>query len=100
MGHTEYKTTQKYYVHVSLRQKREESRKIQNKDIQSYLSTQNKEYEHLQKNIKKLYITENKISNLKDIQNNDITKYVKTKSTELNLFVNLIKSICKKEYVV
>jgi integrase len=100
MGHTEYKTTQKYYVHVSTKQKREESRKIQNKDILSYLSIQNKEYEHLQKNIKNFHITENEISNLKDIQNNDITNYLKTQSTELNLFVNLIQSIWKKEYVI
>lgn len=100
MGHTEYKTTQKYYVHVSTKQKREESRKIQNKDILSYLSIQNKEYEHLQKNIKNFHIIENEISNLKDIQNNDITNYLKTQSTELKLFVNLIQSICKKEYVI
>ena len=53
MGHTEYETTQKYYIHISSKQKKDELQKIHQLDIQSYLDTENKDLIHLQNNINK-----------------------------------------------
>lgn len=55
MGHTEYETTQKYYIHISSKQKKDELKKVQHKDIQNYLGEQNKELIHLQNNITQCY---------------------------------------------
>lgn len=99
MGHTEYETTQKYYIHVSPKQKREELQKIQNQDIQIYLDTQNKDLKHLQNNINDFCIANNKILDLKEIQNKDMTHYLKTENNELYLLLNLINKIYKQKNI-
>lgn len=51
MGHTEYETTQKYYIHISSKQKKDELRKVQQQDMQKYLCEENQSLTHLQNNI-------------------------------------------------
>lgn len=73
MGHTEYKTTQKYYIHISSKQKKDELQKIQQKDIQNYLGKENKDLTHLQNNINKNH---KNIANLQEVQNEDMLHYL------------------------
>lgn len=54
MGHTEYETTQKYYVHVSPKQRKEELQKVQRQDIENYLGAENKDLVHLQNKINEI----------------------------------------------
>lgn len=83
MGHTEYETTQKYYIHVSSKQKKDELHKIQQKDIQNYLGKENKNLIHLQNNI----------SNLQEIQKEDITHYLELNDETLNILKCFIKQL-------
>ena len=73
MGHTEYETTQKYYIHISAKQKKEELQRVQNQDIQGYLSEKNKNLVHLQSNVN-YYSKE--VVNLEEVQKEDMTYYL------------------------
>lgn len=70
MGHTTYETTQKYYIHISSKQKREELQKVQQKDLKNYASSNNG-HVYLQNKVNK------HIDNLQDIQKEDMEAYVK-----------------------
>ncbi len=82
MGHTEYETTQKYYIHISSKQKKDELQKIQQKDIQNYLGNENKNLIHLQNNINQ---THKNIENLQEVQKEDMTHYLELNDETLNI---------------
>ena len=82
MGHTEYETTQKYYIHISSKQKKDELQKIQQKDIQNYLGNENKDLTHLQNNINQ---THKNIENLQEVQKEDMTHYLELNDKTLNI---------------
>ncbi|MBQ3413881.1 MAG: site-specific integrase [Clostridia bacterium] len=92
MGHTEFETTQKYYIHVSSKQKKDELQKIQQQDIQNYLGEENKDYTHLQNNI-----NDKNIKNLQEIQKVDIEQYLKTNNQELELLKLFIMQLQEKK---
>lgn len=94
MGHTEYETTQKYYIHVSRKQKKDELQKVQKKDMQNYLGKENKHLEHLQNNI--MQYNKN-ISNLQEVQKEDMTYYSKLDDKTLDILKDFIKKIYQKE---
>lgn len=89
MGHTEFETTQKYYIHISSKQKKDELQKIQQQDIQNYLGKQNKNFTHLQNNINN--------KNLQEIQKVDIEQYLKTNNKELELLKLFIMQLQDKK---
>ena len=92
MGHTEFETTQKYYIHVSSKQKKDELQKIQQQDIQNYLGEENKNFTHLQNNI-----NNKNIKNLQEIQKVDIEQYLKTNNQELELLKLFIMQLQEKK---
>lgn len=90
MGHTEYETTQKYYIHISAKQKREELQKIQQKDIQSYLGEENKDFIHLQN---KININKKHITDLQEIQAHDMKDYNEIDDKTLNVLKDFILNL-------
>lgn len=86
MGHTQYETTQKYYIHISSQQKREELQKIQKKDYKKYLGEENKDLIHLQNNI----------TNLKEVQKEDMTHYLELNDETLNVLKSFITQLQEK----
>ena len=96
MGHTEYETTQKYYIHISQKQKKDALKKVQNKDIQNYLDEGNKDLEHLQNKIN----TYNKnVENLEQVQKEDINQYLQLDSASLIQLKNLLLLIKQQQTV-
>lgn len=93
MGHTEYETTQKYYIHVSYKQKRDELQKIQEQDIQKYLGEENKNLTHLQNNINKF---NKQISNLQEVQQQDMKNYLALNDETLDILKTFISELLKK----
>lgn len=93
MGHTEYETTQKYYIHVSSKQKKDELQKIQQKDIQNYLGKENKNLTHLQNNINQKH---KNIVNLQEIQKEDMTHYLELSGETLNVLKCFIRQLEEK----
>lgn len=93
MGHTEYETTQKYYIHVSYKQKREELQKIQEQDLQKYMGKENKDLIHLQNNINKY---NDKISNLQEVQQQDMKNYLELNDETLNILKTFILTLQEK----
>lgn len=89
MGHTTYETTQKYYIHVSKKQKKEELEKVQKQDLHTYLGKENKELVHLQ----------NKVSNLQELQQDDIINYVQLDDKTLTTLKAILTKIIQKERV-
>lgn len=97
MGHTEYETTQRYYIHISSKQKKDELKKVQQQDIQNYLGEQNKALIHLQNNINQY----NKdISNLQEIQKEDMLHYLQINDDALILLKNFMSMVNEKEKIV
>lgn len=90
MGHTEYETTQKYYIHISSKQKKEELEKVQKQDLNVYLGNENKEFVHLQ----------NKVSNLQELQQDDIINYVQLDNNTLTTLTTVLTKIVQKQRVV
>lgn len=96
MGHTEYETTQKYYIHISQKQKKDALKKVQNKDMQNYLDEENKDLEHLQNKIN----TYNKnVENLQQVQKEDINQYLQLDSNSLLQLKDLLLLIQKQQKV-
>ena len=93
MGHTEYETTQKYYIHISSKQKKDELQKIQQLDIQSYLDTENKDLIHLQNNINKKH---KQSLDLQEIQKQDLSHYLKLDETTLGILKSFIVELQNK----
>lgn len=96
MGHTEYETTQKYYIHISAKQKKEALQRVQSQDIQGYLGKENKNLVHLQSNIN-YYSKE--VSNLKEVQNEDLSYYLQLDDETLSVLKNVISKICERQKV-
>ena len=96
MGHTEYETTQKYYIHISSQQKKDELQKIQKQDFEKYLGDENKDLTHLQNNIK----SNKHISNLQDVQEKDMLNYLKTNDETLIILKKFILDLKEKEKTV
>lgn len=93
MGHTEYQTTQKYYIHISSKQKREALQDVQQKDLIQYLGDENKELIHLQTTIN-AYSKE--VSNLQEVQHEDMTYYLQLKDNTLSTLKDLTLKINNK----
>ena len=89
MGHTEYETTQKYYIHISSKQKKEELEKVQKQDLNVYLGKDNKELVHLQ----------NKVSNLQELQQDDIINYIQLDNNTLSTLTTILTKIIQKQRV-
>ena len=96
MGHTEYETTQKYYIHVSYKQKTEELQKIQKQDIKKYLGEESKDFTHLQNNIN----NNKQISNLQEIQQEDMVHYLQLNDKTLIVLEKFISELKEKEKIV
>lgn len=96
MGHTEYETTQKYYIHISSQQKKDELQKIQKQDFEKYLGDENKDLTHLQNNIK----SNKHISNLQEVQEEDMLNYLKTNDETLIILKKFILDLKEKEKTV
>lgn len=96
MGHTEYQTTQKYYIHISPKQRKEALQKVQQQDLQQYIGEENKELVHLQN---KLNVYSKEVSNLKEVQNEDITYYLQLNDTDLSVLKDLIVKISERQKV-
>lgn len=96
MGHTEYETTQKYYIHISSQQKKDELQKIQKQDLEKYLGDENKDLTHLQNNIK----SNKHISNLQEVQQEDMINYLKSNDEALIILKNFILELKEKEKIV
>lgn len=94
MGHTEYETTQKYYIHISSKQKKEELKKVQEQDIQNYLGKENKDLTHLQNNLNQYNKT---ASNLEEIQKEDLQEYLNLKDTALDLLKDFMQYRTRKK---
>lgn len=94
MGHTEYETTQKYYIHISQKQKREALQNVQQQDIQHYLGEENKDLVHLQN---KVSIYNKKVSNLQEVQQEDMTYYLQLDNNTMNALKELMIKISEKE---
>jgi len=92
MGHTEFETTQKYYIHVSSKQKKDELQKIQYQDIKNYLGDENKNFIHLQNNINNKHI-----ENLQQVQKADIEQYLQLNNDELKLLKIFIMQLQEKK---
>ena len=93
MGHTEYETTQKYYIHVSSKQKRDELQKIQQKDMQNYLGKDNKDLTHLQNKINQKHKS---IANLQEVQKEDLTHYLELNEETLDILKTFITQLNEK----
>lgn len=96
MGHSEYETTQKYYIHISAKQKREALQKVQQQDLQQYLDDENKDLVHLQN---KVNVYNKEVSNLQEVQNEDLTYYLNLNDDTLKLLKDLILKISSKQKV-
>lgn len=96
MGHTEYQTTQKYYIHITPKQKREALQKVQHQDLQQYLEDENKDLVHLQT---KVNIYNKEVSNLQEVQDEDLTYYLHLNDDTLNVLKNLILKINSKQKI-
>lgn len=90
MGHTEYETTQKYYIHISSKQKKDQLQKVQHQDLQIYLSNENKDLTHLQNNISKY---NKNVSNLHEVQNEDILQYQQVSDDTLSILKNFMLQV-------
>lgn len=97
MGHTEYQTTQKYYIHISGKQKKEALQGVQKQDMQSYLGNENKNLTHLQNNISKY---NKNVSNLEEVQKDDLKSYLQLNDDTLKLLKQLILKISQKEKIL
>ena len=97
MGHTEYETTQKYYIHVSSKQKKDELQKIQQQDIKNYLGESNKELTHLQNNINKY---NKQFSNLQEIQKDDMTTYLQINDETLSILKGFIQKVSETTQII
>ena len=97
MGHTEYETTQKYYIHVSSQQKMDEMLKIQKQDIKNYQGKEHKNLIHLQDNINQF---NKNIANLEEIQKEDMLNYSNLDDTTLNILKQLILQINKNDVLI
>lgn len=96
MGHTEYDTTQKYYIHISSKQKKDELQKIQQKDIQNYLDKENQSLIHLQNSISQY---NEKLSNLQAVQEKDMAEYLHLKDETLIILKNFILKLQEEEKI-
>lgn len=96
MGHTEYETTQKYYIHISQKQKKEALKEVQNKDIQNYLDKENKDLEHLQN---KLNTYNKNIENLQQVQKEDMNQYLQLDNDSLLQLKNLLLLVKNQQKV-
>lgn len=96
MGHTEYETTQKYYIHISSQQKKDELQKIQKQDLEKYLGDENKDLTHLQNNIK----SNKHISNLQEVQKEDMINYLQSNDETLIILKKFIQELKEKEKIV
>lgn len=96
MGHTEYQTTQKYYIHISKKQKKEALQGVQKQDMKSYLGNENKNLTHLQNNINK---NNKNVSNLEEVQKDDLKSYLQLNDDTLKLLKQLITKISEKEKI-
>lgn len=96
MGHSEYETTQKYYIHISPKQKREALQSVQQQDIQQYLGEENKNLVHLQN---KVSVYSKEVSNLQEVQNEDMTYYLHLNNQSLSVLKDLIEKINKNEKI-
>ena len=96
MGHSEYETTQRYYIHISAKQKREALQKVQQQDIQQYLDDENKDLVHLQH---KINVYNKEVSNLQEVQNEDLTYYLNLNDDTLKVLKDLILKISNKQKV-
>lgn len=94
MGHTEYQTTQKYYIHISRKQKKEALQGVQKQDMQSYLGNENKNLTHLQNNMSKY---NKNVSNLEEVQKDDLKSYLQLNGDTLKLLKQLIMKISQRE---
>ena len=90
MRHTEYETTQRYYIHISSKQKKEELEKVQKQDLNTYLGKDNSELIHLQ----------TKVSNLQELQQDDIINYVQLDNNTLSTLTTILTKIIQKQRVV
>ena len=90
MGHTEYETTQKYYIHISSKQKKEELEKVQRQDLNTYLGKDNSELVHLQ----------TKVSNLQELQQDDIINYVQLDNNTITTLTTILTKIIQKQKVI
>ena len=90
MGHTEYETTQRYYIHISSKQKKEELEKVQKQDLNTYLGKDNSELVHLQ----------TKVSNLQELQQDDIINYVQLDNNTLSTLTTILTKIIQKQRVI
>lgn len=96
MGHTEYQTTQKYYIHISSKQKREALQKVQQQDMQQYIGKENKDLVHLQN---KINAYSKEVSNLQEVQHEDMTYYLQLNNNALSVLKDLIVKINENEKV-
>ena len=96
MGNTEYQTTQKYYIHISKKQKKEALQGVQKQDMQKYLENDNKNLTHLQNNISKY---NKNLSDLKEVQDDDMKHYLELDDDTLKVLKQLILRISEKEKV-
>lgn len=96
MGHTEYQTTQKYYIHISSKQKKEALQNVQKSDIKHYLGNENKDLVHLQNNISKY---DKHLSNLKEIQKDDMKEYLTTVDDTLKSLKSIIQKVYTQEKI-
>lgn len=97
MGHTEYETTQKYYIHISSKQKKDQLQKVQNQDLQIYLSNENKDLTHLQNNITKY---NKNVSNLHQVQDKDMQQYLQLNDDTLGILKNFMLTVNEKNKTV
>ncbi len=97
MGHTEYETTQKYYIHISSKQKKDQLQKVQNQDLQIYLSNENKDLTHLQNNVTKY---NKNISNLHQVQDEDMQQYLQLNDDTLSILRNFMLTVNEKNKTV
>ena len=90
MGHTEYETTQKYYIHISSKQKKEELEKVQRQDLNTYLGKNNSKLVHLQ----------TKVSNLQELQQDDIINYVQLDNNTITTLTTILTKIIQKQRLI
>lgn len=93
MGHIEYETTQKYYIHISSKQKKDQLQKVQNQNLQIYLSNENKDLTHLQNNVTKY---NKNVSNLHQVQDEDMLQYLQLNDDTLSILRNFMLTVNEK----
>ncbi len=94
MGHTEYQTTQKYYIHISQKQKHEALQKVQQQDFNHYFEKKNQHFEYLQNKINTCSKT---VSNLQQVQQEDMSYYLQLNDTTMGILKNIIIKINEKQ---